>query len=281
MPDPDRLVQTLRRAAQHNRHTPHRRGHLVELRDADEVLVAGDLHGNLENFRQLLQRADLGKHPRRHFVLQELVHGPFTYPDGGDRSHQLFDVVAALKCQYPLQVHLLPGNHELAQFTHRKVLKNDQEQNALFLQGVQTAYRERTPDVLAAYHELFLSLPLALRTPNRVFISHSLPSAQKLDRFDPTMLTRPEVPEDEFLPGGSLYALCWGRDTDLGHVENFLHRVDADLLISGHIPCEEGYAAPNERQLILDCLGCPAGYCLFPADRPLTHQELLACAQLL
>src|SRR5439155_18091548 len=73
MPDPDRLVQTLRRAAQHNRHTPHRRGRLVELRDAAEVLAAGDLHGNLENFRQLLRRADLGEHPRRHFALHELV----------------------------------------------------------------------------------------------------------------------------------------------------------------------------------------------------------------
>jgi len=32
---------------------------------------------------------------------------------------------------------------------------------------------------------------------------------------------------------------------------------------------------PNDRQLILDSLGTPAGYCLFPTNRPLSHAELL------
>ena len=59
------------------------------------VLVAGDLHGHVENFRQLLIRADLANHPRRHFVLQEVLHGPFLYPGGGEKSHQLLDLVAA------------------------------------------------------------------------------------------------------------------------------------------------------------------------------------------
>src|SRR5436305_624302 len=112
MPDPARLLTTLARAVHLYRATPGRRGRLVELRDVSEVMVVGDLHGNLENFRRLLLRADLGKQPNRHLVLQEIVHGKWEYADGSDRSHQLFDVVAALKCQYPSRVHLLPGNHE-------------------------------------------------------------------------------------------------------------------------------------------------------------------------
>ena len=50
----------------------------------------------------------------------------------------------------------------------------------------------------------------------------------------------------------------------------FLQKVDADLLVTGHIPLDTGFAAPNDRQLILDSLGSPAGYALFPADKPLT-----------
>src|SRR4051794_38095702 len=80
MPDPQRLLTTLRRAAAAFRDTPGRKGHLVALAECDEVLVAGDLHGHLDNFRALLKRADLGNHPRRHFVLQEVIHGPFRYP---------------------------------------------------------------------------------------------------------------------------------------------------------------------------------------------------------
>ena len=76
-----------------------RQGRFIELQDVDEVLVAGDLHGNLDNFKKLFELADLGQRPRRHFVLQELIHGPFRYPNsGGDQSHRLLDLVAeALK----------------------------------------------------------------------------------------------------------------------------------------------------------------------------------------
>src|SRR5437773_2092872 len=57
MPDPVRLLRTLRQAEQAFRATPGRRGRLIALDDAAEVLVAGDLHGNVENFRLLLRRA--------------------------------------------------------------------------------------------------------------------------------------------------------------------------------------------------------------------------------
>jgi hypothetical protein len=282
MPDPDRLLATLRQAARAYRDTPGRRGRRIDLADADEVLVAGDLHGHLENFRRLLARADLGKHPRRHLVLQELIHGPFEYPQGGDKSHQLFDVVAALKCQYPRQVHLLPGNHELAQWTDRHIEKNDRSLNGLFLQGVEAAYGRRASEVDAAYRALFAALPLAVHPPNRFFISHSLPSARRMAEFDPAVLEREELDRRELLPGGSVFALLWGRDTSPANVEAFLHKVDADLLVSGHIPCEErGYATPNDRQLILDCLGTPAAYCLFPTDRALTLKDLIGCVGIL
>src|SRR5207244_10253355 len=156
MPDPDRLLQTLRRAAQAFRDTPGRRGRLVVPQDVEEVLVAGDLHGNLENFRLLLQKGDLAQKPRRHLVLQELIHGPFHYAGGaGDKSHQLLDLAAALKCQYPRQVHLLLGNHELAQWTERWIMKGDLDLNQAFRAGVDTAYGARAADIYAAYRELF------------------------------------------------------------------------------------------------------------------------------
>src|SRR5687768_17032911 len=136
MPDPARLLSTLSKSVRAYHETPGRRGRLVELQGASEVMIAGDLHGNLDNFRRLLQRADLGNTPQRHLVLQEIIHGTWEYPDGSDRSHQLFDVVAALKCQYPARVHVLAGNHELAQFTERMVMKNERVLNEMFFKGI-------------------------------------------------------------------------------------------------------------------------------------------------
>ena len=275
MPDPERILSTLRRAIQYFRETPGRRGRVVSLDGASEVFVSGDLHGNLENFRQLLQRADLARHPTRHFVLQEVIHGPFHYPAGGDKSHQLLDLMAALKCQFPRQVHFLLGNHELAQYTQRRVSKGDLDLNQSFREGVSTAYGGRAPEVYAAYQELLGIVPLALRTPNRILLTHSLPPASRLADFDPAVLERDASADGDVVPGGTVHSLVWGRDTRAETAAAFLAKMDADLLITGHVPCDNGFDTPNDRQLILDSLGTPACYCLFPTDRPLTLADLV------
>ncbi len=280
MAGPELRLQTLRRAVELFRDTPGRAGRVVSLSDADDVLVAGDLHGNLENFRKILQKADLARHPRRHLVLQELLHGPFHYPAGGDKSHQLVELVAALKGQYPRQVHYLLGNHELGQANNRRISKNDLDLNQLFRQGVETAYRERAAEVYAVYLELFAAIPAALRTPNRVYLSHSLPSIGHILELNLAHLERDST-EADLCPGGAVHSLVWGRDVRKETAALFLQKVSADLLITGHVPCDNGFEAPNDRQLILDSLGSPAACCLFPADRPLTHPELLACVQML
>ena len=281
MPDPVRLLTTFLRAEDAFRATPGRRGRIVDLQGAADVLVAGDLHGNLDNFRRLLQTADLARNPARHLVLQEAIHGPHRYPAGGDRSHQLLDLIAALKCQYPHQVHFLMGNHELAQATGRRIAKDDVELNDLFIQGVRTAYGDRADEVYGAYRRLIAVAPLALRTANRVLLSHSLPPLSLMAAFDPAVLERDETTDADCVPGGAVHALVWGRDTRPETAAAFLEKMDADLLVTGHIPCDAGFEAPNERQLILDSLGRPAAYCLFPADRPLTHPELMNCIGLL
>jgi hypothetical protein len=277
MSDLERRLNTLRRAARAFRDTPGRSGRLVRLGGAEDVLVGGDLHGHVENFRRLMQRADLGNHPRRHLVVQELVHGPFRYPSGGDKSHQLIDLACALKVQYPRQFHYLIGNHELAQATGQRILKLEDDLNEQFRLGVRLAYGTRADEVYALYEELFAVIPFALRTGGRTFISHSLPSAARLEAFDPQALERDPTPADD----GSLYALVWGRDVREETLAGFLRKVDADALISGHIPCEKGFALPSPRHVIVDCLGSPAACCLVPADRPVTPEELPGCVQLL
>ena len=274
------MLTHLRQAVALVRATPGRRGHTVALEDCTDVLVAGDLHGHVPHFQALLTHADLANHPARHFVLQEVIHGKFRYPNGGDKSHQLVDLFAALKCQYPRQVHMVPGNHELAQWTNRPVIKADENQNALFREGVHEAYGPAAgPKVYAAYLELFRALPAVLRAPNGVLICHSLPAARFLPLFDPARLERDTYADDDLQPGGSLHSLLWGRDTSADAAGSFLRKMGCDLLVSGHIACHDGFAVPNDRQVIVDCAETPAGFVLFPADRKLTHAELVACVR--
>ena len=260
------------------RATPGRRGHTLQLADCKEVLVAGDLHGHVPNFQIMLREADLANHPRRHLVLQELIHGKFRYPRGGDKSHQLVDLFAALKNQFPRQVHFIPGNHELAQWTNRPVIKADENLNALFQEGVTEAYgQEFGPQIYATYLELFQALPVLVRTPNRVIISHSIPGSSALPAFNPARLESDAYEPADLQPGGAVHGLLWGRDKSTATAAAFLEKMDADLIVSGHIACETGHDVPNDRQIIIDCAECPAGYLLIPTDRPLTHPELVGC----
>src|SRR4051794_1869026 len=116
MPDPQKILTTIRRATELFRSTPGRTGSIVHLETAEEVLVVGDLHGHMHTFAQVLKEAALAKNTGRHLVLQELVHDPRIDPDeDADLSHRLVDVVCALKCEYPERVHFLLGNHELSE----------------------------------------------------------------------------------------------------------------------------------------------------------------------
>ena len=275
MPDPSRLLNTIARAIDALRATPGRCGWLVELTDASDVIVAGDLHGHIANFQTVYKAADLANHRRRHLVLQEVVHSKFRYPLGGDKSHQLLDLFSALKNQFPSRVHLLMGNHELAQWTGNPIMKGDEDLNALFSSGIAEAYGNRAAEIESAYQQLFSALPLAIRLPNRVFLCHSLPAAQYAERFDLSILETDEPPNEAWQPKGILYALLWGRDCSKANAELFLNKVNCDWLITGHIPCDAGFATPNERQLIVDCSTSPAAYAVVPADRPLTRDEFL------
>jgi len=276
VPAPARMLTHLRQAVALVRATPGRRGRVVDLENCTEVLVAGDLHGHVAHFQVMLKEADLANHQSRHFVLQELIHGKHRYPRGGDKSHQLVDLFAALKGQFPKQVHYLPGNHEMAQWTGRPVLKADENLNALFQEGVTEAYgAEFGPQIYQAYLELFQALPVALRTPNRVLVCHSLPSARAMPGFDPARLLADMYEDADLQAGGSVHSVLWGRDTSRDNVLAFLGKMDADLLVSGHIASDQGYSLPNDRQVIVDSAESPAGFVQFPADRPITHADLV------
>jgi hypothetical protein len=277
MPPPDRVLNILRRAADHTRRTPGRHGHLTHLQNCTEVVVGGDMHGHLANFLAVMKAADLANHPTRHLILQEVIHSEaFFYPNGGDKSHQLVDLYATLKCQFPERVHFLPGNHEIAQMTGRQVAKGGQSQNALFVLGVQAAYGEAAGDICRAYNDLFRDSPLAVRAPNGVLCCHTLVPAKALPTFDPMRLLDERYDDKEYAPGGTAYGILWGRDTSEEVADTFLRKMDADLVVTGHIVTDDGYAVPNRKQLIVDCASTPAAYVRFVADRPISHAELVA-----
>ena len=282
MPDPQKILSTVRRATELMRATPGRAGSVIALDTAEDVMVVGDLHGNLPAFRLALQAAALPEHPGRHLVLQELVHEIKKHDDGlPDRSHRLVDLVSALKCQYPDRVHLILGNHELSELTGRIIGKDGQALNLRFRQGIELEYKSRTQEVFQAYLDLFAALPLAVRTPNRVFVCHTIPDGIYLDTLDLELFKTSSWPPEAMKRGGTIYALTWGRDTTPETADRFAAMVDADWFITGHQPCDEGFRQASHRQIIIDGTNPYPAYCLFPAREPATIESLMKCIHIL
>jgi hypothetical protein len=99
--------------------------------------------------------------------------------------------------------------------------------------------------------------------------------AKHLEKFDPMKLQEETFDEADLQPGGVAYGMVWGRDTSPENVHAFLDRVEANLIVTGHIPADHGFTIPNPYQLTLDCSASPGGYVLFRTDEPITHDDLV------
>jgi hypothetical protein len=271
------ILAALDGAAEANRRTPGRQGNVVALSRelADEVMVTGDLHGHRRNFTLLCSLAALDLNPRRHLVLQEVCHGGPTYPEqGGCMSHTMLEDVAWLKTQYPDRVHFILGNHELAELTDYPIQKNRQLLNLQFRLGLQQMYGPAIEKIHGAYRRFLRTCPLAVRLPQGVFISHSVPERVGAGGFDPSVFSR-ELTAADYDDGSDVFQLVWGRDYRRENARGFAKLVGAKVLINGHEPCYEGFIAPNDFQIILDCCGQRAAYVILPVGVELSHEEIM------
>ncbi len=271
-----RLLKVFDQAAEANRQTPGRQGNVVVLSPelAGEVMVTGDLHGHRRNFNLIRRLAALESNSRRHLVLQEVCHGGPTYPDGGCMSHTIIEDIAWLKTKYPARIHYILGNHESAELGDFAIQKNRQLLNLQFRLGLQRMYGPATDKVYEACRRFLRTCPLAVRLPQGVFISHSLPEEVDTTGFDPSLFTRKLTPED-FAEWSDVFRLVWGRDYRGENARAFAQLVGAKILINGHEPCYEGFIAPNAVQIILDCCGQPAAYLILPVGEELSHEEIM------
>lgn len=240
-----------RQATEENRDDPLRSGCLLEFPNYGQLVMTGDLHGHRRNLERLVSYCDLERAGARQIILQELIHQDIGSSTGADDSHKLLLETARWKCAFPEQVHFLMGNHELAQLTGREISKAGRVLTTDFVRGVEVSYgEEAAPDVMDAILKFLFSFPLAGRTANRVFLSHSLPGTRELGSFDASVLDRPLVPED-LIDGGSAHALVWGRRQTPELLAQLAETLAVDLFICGHQPQETGFRVVDNRMLIL------------------------------
>lgn len=247
--DADASSRLLREAAQLNWADPNRHGSLLVFGSAGQLVMTGDLHGNVRNFEKLQRYCDLPHCPGRGVILHELIHAEPQRAGDVDASIELLVRAAAWKCEFPDNVFCLQSNHELSQLCRHEITKGGRSVLDDFAAGVAQRYGPRAAEVLAAADEYFASLPLAARTAHGIFLSHSLPDPLTMTRWDAGVLRRRPTPAD-LEPGGAAYALVWGRCHSPESLDYLAARLGADIFITGHTPQDMGYAVVG-RMIVL------------------------------
>jgi hypothetical protein len=247
----DQFIEVLSCATEENQVSSLRQHQVIVLPDAGEVYVTGDMHDHQRNFDRLVRAVDLPNHPERHIILHELIHGERFDANGADGSWETLYRAAELKCDYPLQVHFLLANHDLAQVYGEGIMKGGMSVCEAFTAGLRRDFPDRSGSVTASIADFLMSLPLAVRTPNGFFICHSIPRDDQFAAFDFGVFDRPLTGADYKRRVGSVYQMVWGRNVTPQGAGEFADRVKARILITGHQPQETGFHVNGERHLII------------------------------
>ncbi len=206
-------------------------GDLLTLPGPGRALVVTDLHGNLEDFRKVMTLWGKCFNRKCHLILT----GDFIHAMGrvNDHSIEIIEEVQYYHDKYD-NFHPLLGNHEWATITKILIYKGGVNQNLNFEQLLMETFPDAWEEKLEEYINFFQTLPVAVRTENGVFISHSGPA--KVESIDDIInLTR-----DSYLDNQPLYDLLWRRDPKKRDVNQFLEKVDCQAMVVGHTPVD-GY----------------------------------------
>jgi hypothetical protein len=269
------LINVLQAGTRLNQRNPLRNGNTVCFPGLGDLVVAGDLHNHRRNFQRVQTVAALDKHPDRHVILQEIVHGGLLGADGGDHSLDLLLDAIVWADQYPGQVHFLLANHDLAQVYGHPIMKDGYDLTDRFTRYFKIRAGTHYATANQAFRAFMLTMPLAAITFSGILLAHSLPGPREMAAFDNTILRR-QLTEADFSRTGSVYHLVWGRGQTPEVLNALCKAWWCELFICGHQAQDSGYGIIGERMLILDSCHNHGTYLHIDLAKPYTMKDLIA-----
>ncbi len=243
-------VDLLKKGVEANNADAFRKGNLIALPADGSAILTGDIHGHRRNFERIVTFADLDHNPKRHVVLQEIIHGGPEDAEGGCLSYKLLFDVIRYKVAFPDRVHVIMGNHDTAFINSSEVMKNGKEMNRAMSSAVEREFGSAGAEIILKIKQFLFSQPLAVRSQNRIWISHSLPGNHAADKFDPAIIDRPLKVNDIVRPG-SAYLLTWGRRHSQSLLDKMAEAFDVDNFVLGHQRQEQGWSRAGDNLIII------------------------------
>ena len=244
------MIDLLNSGVEANNADRFRRGNLIYLPFDVQLIATGDIHGHQRNFERIVAFADLANNPDRHILLQEIIHGGPEDAEGGCLSYKLLFDVVRYKLSFPDRVHIIMGNHDIAYINDSKIMKDGKEMNRSMRLALEREFQDAGTDIKLAIKQFLFSQPLAVRSENRIWLSHSLPSDRFVDKFDRQILDRQLKTSDCEKPG-SAYLLTWGRNISQQTLDKMAKLFDVDIFILGHQPQQQGWSRAGKILIII------------------------------
>jgi hypothetical protein len=243
-------MELLNSGIEANHRDKFRQGNLIRLPAQGDLIITGDLHGHRRNFERIVAFADLPNHPDRHIILQEIIHGGTEDSQGGCLSYQLLFDVIRYKLDFPDRVHTILSNHDTAFINNADIMKDGREMNRAMTSAMKREFGKSCDQIILTMRQFLFSQPLAVKTENRIWASHSLPADLHFDKFDPQIFDR-QLKVNDVVKPGSAYLLTWGRRHSQELLDKMAKLLDIDIFVIAHQPQEGGWLQAAENLIII------------------------------
>jgi len=226
-------------------------GRLVKMPAKGEVIIVGDIHGDLNSLVHILKNSRFLDRSLKDKDISMIFLG--DYGDRGVYSAEVYYVILKLKEQFPENVILMRGNHEGPD----DLLASPHDLPS----QLQEKFGESGREAYAKFRELFNYLYNAVLVSERIILLHGgVPSqAHSTEDLANAHKTHPETthleeilwsdPTDQIkgtYPSPRGAGKLFGKDV----TEKFLKMLDAKILIRGHEPCEDGFKINHNSKVL-------------------------------
>lgn len=219
-------------------------GSLVELPKKGKAMIITDIHGNISDLNKYIAIWNDFKSKDNHLV----ITGDFIHAMGIEDDNSI-DVVKYLRNLYrkSKNVHLLLGNHEWSIIAEVTLYKGGKNLSLNFESLLKQKYDKKWENILKKCINCFTKLPIAIKTANKVFISHAGPS-KNINNLEDII----NIKNSDYLNNPLLFDLLWRRkgEYDKKDLDKFLNIVRCNAMIVGHTPVN-GTELVKNRQLIV------------------------------
>ncbi|MGF7118544.1 serine/threonine-protein phosphatase PP1 catalytic subunit [Methanobacterium oryzae] len=218
-------------------------GSLIELPKKGKAIIITDLHGNLKDYNSFMNIWEHFKSENNHLI----ITGDFIQNGNeNDRSIEIMDSII-YNLENDDNFHVLLGNHEWSIITGSPVFKAGENLNIKFENLLIRKFGDKYTQKLEIYKEFFKKLPIAVKTMNKVFISHAGPPTSISNINEIINITN-----SGYINNRKLFEILWNRCENFSKddVNSFLKNIGCNVMVVGHTPVD-GTKLACKNQLII------------------------------